>query len=109
MRTYGKINGKWVEVTLDDNGCADSIYLTTLIQCLKLSPNESPFYAKMGIPAQASVIQQVMPTYYVGLIQDYFSQYFASLIVTLVTADPPTYNINIMTNSGSQIIHEVAV
>jgi hypothetical protein len=44
MRTYGRdANGKWVLVVPDENGFNDSIYLTTLIQNLKLAPQESPF------------------------------------------------------------------
>lgn len=44
MRTYGRDkDGKWVTVTTDENGFNDSVYLTTLVQNLKLSPQESPF------------------------------------------------------------------
>lgn len=52
MRTYGRDkDGKWVTVTTDENGFNDSVYLTTLVQNLKLSPQESPFFANHGIPA----------------------------------------------------------
>ena len=58
MRTYGRdADGKWVLVVPDENGFNDSIYLTTLIQNLKLAPQESPFFANNGIPSQSSVIQ----------------------------------------------------
>ena len=44
MRTYGRNSeGKWVLVETDENGFNDSVYLTTLIQNLKLAPQESPF------------------------------------------------------------------
>ena len=110
MRTYGRdANGKWVLVVPDENGFNDSIYLTTLIQNLKLAPQESPFFANNGIPAQSSVIQQVLPTYYVDRLQRQFSQYFSSLQIAMVRDDPPVYNISAITNAGSKIITTVNV
>lgn len=110
MRTYGRnAEGKWVEVDTDSNGYDDAVWLTTLVQCLKLSPEESPFYAQYGIPAVASVVQQIIPTYYVNQLQSFFSKYFASLQIALTQVDPPVYNISAITNSGSKIITEVAV
>ena len=110
MRTYGRnAEGKWVQVVPDENGFNDSIYLTTLIQNLKLAPQESPFYANNGIPAAGSVIQQILPTYYVNRIQKQFSQYFSSLQISLTESDPPAYTITAITNSGSKIITQVYV
>lgn len=109
MRTYGRINGVWEEVDPDANGFNDPIYLTTLVQCLKLSPGESPFYSNYGIPAQTSVIQQVLPTFYVNQLQQQFAPKFASLIISIVEQLPPTYKIDALTNSGSSIVAEVAV
>lgn len=110
MRTYGRdADGKWVLVVPDENGFNDSIYLTTLIQNLKLAPQESPFFANNGIPSQSSVIQQVLPTYYVDKLQRKFSQYFSSLQIALVSDDPPVYNISAITNAGSKIITTVNV
>nr|WP_276059096.1 hypothetical protein [Escherichia coli] len=96
-------------VETDENGFNDSVYLTTLIQNLKLAPQESPFYANNGIPATGSVIQQILPTYYVNRIQKQFSQYFSSLQIALISDDPPVYNISAITNAGSKIITQVAV
>ena len=44
MRTYGQDeSGKWVTIATDANGFNDAVYLTTLVQNLKLAPQESPF------------------------------------------------------------------
>lgn len=109
MRTYGRDkNGRWIEVDTDPNGYDDAVWLTTLVQCLKLSPEESPFYAQYGIPAVASVVQQVIPTYYVNRLQSFFSSHFTSLQITLTEIDPPVYTISAITNAGSKIISQVA-
>ncbi|WP_353613967.1 hypothetical protein [Mangrovibacter phragmitis] len=108
MRTYGRDkNGKWVEITTDDNGYNDMVLISNLIQNLRLAPGESPFYANNGIPAQSSVIQQILPTYYVNRLQQQFSQYFSSLQIAMVSDDPPVYNVSVITNSGAKIITEV--
>ncbi|EJU5898011.1 hypothetical protein N4Z53_004493 [Salmonella enterica] len=110
MRTYGRDqDGKWVTVTTDENGFNDSVYLTTLVQNLKLSPQESPFFANHGIPANGSVIQQILPTFYVNRLQQQFSKYFSSLQIALADVDPPVYNISAITNSGSKIVAQVYV
>lgn len=114
MRTYGRIkdeNGEetiWVEVTQQDNGNFESGYVTTLIQVLKLSLGESPFYANYGIPAQRSVMQQVFPDYYVQVTQQQFAQFFASLIISKVQSDTPTYNVDVLTTYGTKITNQVA-
>lgn len=111
MRTYGRDpdTGVWGIVETDSAGFNDAVYLTTLVQCLKLSPEESPFYSQYGIPATASVIQQIIPTYYVNQLQSFFQQYFSSLQIALTQTDPPVYNIAVITNSGSKILTEVRV
>lgn len=110
MRTYGRdANGKWVTVETDSNGFNDAVYLTTLIQNLKLEPQESPFFAENGIPANGSVVQQILPTFYVNRTQQQFSQYFSSLQIALSESDPPVYTISAITNSGSKIITQVYV
>ena len=99
MRTWGRIpnpyppsgvedtneiaypNAVWVEVATTPDGDNDYVYITALIQTLKLNMNESPFYAQFGIPAADCVMQQVQPDYYVSFIQAYYSQFFASLII----------------------------
>ncbi|OYV52004.1 MAG: hypothetical protein B7X10_00355 [Burkholderiales bacterium 21-58-4] len=94
----------------DANGYNDAVYVTALIQCLKLNLNESPFWANWGIPAQQSVVQQVFPDFYVALIQQRYAQYFASLTVTKVTsAINPTYNIRVVTNQGAIIEASIPV
>lgn len=110
MRTYGRDeSGNWVTVTTDDNGYNDAVFLTTLVQNLKLAPQESPFFANHGIPAYGSVIQQILPTFYVNRLQQQFSPYFSSLQIALMDADPPVYNISAITNSGSKIVTQVYV
>ena len=105
MRTYGRLydelgNPTWVEVTTDNNGFNDYVWLTTLIQVLFLGRGESPFYSDYGIPAQQSVIQQVFPDYYVALTQQQFSGYFASLTVAKLAGSDPHYRINATTQQG---------
>ena len=105
MRTYGRVydlygRPTWVQVSTDVNGRNDLVWITTLIQCLKLSPGESPFYANYGIPAQRSVITQIFPDYYVTLTQRQFSQYFASLLVKKLNSFDPVYEIDAVTHVG---------
>ena len=113
MRTYGRIPNPayvpggaarqflWVEVTTDASGNNDLVYLTTLCQVLKLSLGESPFYANYGLPARQSVVQQVWPDFYVSLVQQTFSPYFAMLSISKQTGTTtPTYNVNVITHSG---------
>lgn len=108
MRTYGRVNGVWTEVSTDADGHDDMVWATTLVQELKLNINESPFYADHGIPAKQSVIQQVLPDFYVSLIQRRFAQHFASLIVSRVQGTVvPTYSVQIVTNYGSPITAEI--
>lgn len=108
MRTYGKINGAWAVVESDAVNGDTYVYLTTLIQCLKLVLGESPFYANHGIPAQQSVQQQIPPDYYVALTQSQFAAYFASLIIAKLDAPTPTYRVDVTTNVGTRITGEVA-
>lgn len=97
----GRINRPfWVEVSTTPSGQNDYVYITALIQCLKLNINESPFWADWGIPAQQSVIQQVFPDFYVSLIQQRYAPFFARLQITKVQSPIPTYNIEVVTNQG---------
>jgi hypothetical protein len=107
MRTYGRTYDEygvptWVEVQTDSNGDNSYVYITTLIQCLKLVLGESPFYANYGIPAIQSVVQQILPDFYVNQTQSQFAPYFASLIVSKQTSDPPTYLVNLVTKQGTK-------
>ena len=99
----------WVEVDSDPINGDSYIWITTLIQNLKLSPNESPFFAANGIPAQQSVITQIYPDYYVAQLQQQFAQYFSSLQITKVQATSPTYKINAITLSGTVLNEVIAV
>jgi hypothetical protein len=115
MRTYGRVpiapGGKpvqWVEVTTDANGLNDNVWLTTLIQVLKLNLNESPFYANYGIPAKQAVIQQVFPDWYIWETQRQFAPHFASLIVAKEPGPIPTYTVNVTTNQGVKAQLQIA-
>lgn len=116
MRTYGRtvdvLSGKktWWVVTTDMNGFNDSVYLTALAQVCKLNLGESPFFGTWGIPAHQSVVTQIFPNYYMARIQQQFSGYFASLILTPIPdavdddgRPSPAYNISVITNYGSRI------
>jgi hypothetical protein len=113
MRTYGRktnLDGSktWIEVTTDANGYNDAVMITTLAQCLKLSINESPFYANYGINAQQSVMTQIFPDYYVQQTQQQFAPFFASLVISKVQgATSPTYNVNLVTQQGSRVAFPV--
>lgn len=108
MRTFGRVydaNGKptWVVVMTDANGFDDFVWITTLIQCLKLNLGESPFYANYGIPAHPSIVQQVFPDFYVAQTQQQFAPYFASLIVAKQSLPTPTYKVNVTTHQGVKV------
>lgn len=113
MRTYGRITQpdgslKWVVIETAPDGNNDVVWLTTLIQNLKLNLGESPFYANAGIPAHNSLVQQIAPDYYVSRVQAQFSGYFASLIVAKDdAARDPTYRINVTLNNGVKIIGKI--
>lgn len=109
MRVYGRTYDEygvptWQVVETQPNGSNDYVYVTALIQCIKLNLNESPFWADWGIPAQQSLVQQVAPDYYVALLQQRYAPYFARLTITKETgAANPTYNVSILTHSGTTI------
>jgi hypothetical protein len=116
MRTWGRVGqvngvgGTWTEVSTDPTtGDNSYVWLTTLVQVLKLGRNESPFYANWGIPAQQSVVQQVFPDLFVALTQQQFAPYFASLIVAKVPAQDvrgvpyPNYRVNVTLLNGAAI------
>ena len=114
MRTYGRVRNPdgskaWAEVSTDENGYNDMVYVVTLIQCLLLNLNESPFYANFGLPAKQSVIQQIAPDFYVAQTQSQFSQYFAALIVARVATLPPTYQVNVTTQQGFKLNASVPI
>jgi hypothetical protein len=109
-RTYNEDGSyQWVQVTTDADGYDDNVRLTQLVQALKLNINESPFYANLGIPQYQTIVTQVLPTFYVNQIQQYFAPYFASLTITQVPAAyPPQYNVNVVCNNGAVINTTIA-
>ena len=100
---------EWVEVSTDENGYNDAVWLTTLTQVLKLGLNESPVFGNYGIPAQQSVVTQVVPDYYVTLTQQLFSPYFIALQLSKIPAEEPTYDINATANPGAILMSPVPV
>lgn len=119
MRTYGRIVPnilfplvkKWIVITTDPNGFNDAVWLTTLIQTLKLNQGESPFYANYGIPAVPAVIQQIHPDYASFRTQSQYAKYFASLIIAAEPSggnpNTPTYRVNVLTHLGATRIVKV--
>ena len=114
MRTYGRLkddagNYQWVKIETQPNGDNSEVWLTTLVQTLKLSRQESPFWANYGIPAQQSVMTQVYPDFFVAETQSQFSQHFVSLSVTKLPEPTPTYRIVATTPRGSLINRNIAI
>ena len=109
IRTYGRVTDPksgarwWVTVECDINDNPDSVYLTALIQTLKLNWGESPFFGDWGIPAHQSVVQQVFPDYYVLLTQKRYAPFFMSLAIIKQPLDTPTYNVSVQFKSGAVI------
>jgi len=100
---------QWVEVSTDANGNNDAVWLTTLAQVLQMGLNESPIFGNYGIPAQQSVVTQVLPDYYVTLTQQLFSVYFLSLLVTKLVADEPSYAVKATANPGAILMSPVPI
>ncbi|ECH9490900.1 hypothetical protein ZS48_002085 [Salmonella enterica subsp. enterica] len=69
----------------------------------------APYTILIGQTANGSVIQQILPTFYVNRLQQQFSKYFSSLQIALADVEPPVYNISAITNSGSKIVAQVYV
>lgn len=123
MRVYGRVpvdprnpHGplKWIVITTTPQGYNDDVYICALAQCLKLNTNESVFWGNYGIPAHQSIMMQVMPDYYIIQAQQFFSQFFASLLVAKMNVQPqpelndlravnvpaPVYRFSIITTFG---------
>jgi hypothetical protein len=112
QRAWGRVYAEdgtytWTIVTPDANGNLDAIYITALIQTLRLNLNESPFWASIGIPAHPSVISQLYPNYYVNRIQQFYAPFFANLTIVFQGAPfdaeerpVPTWDVNVLTKSG---------
>ncbi|WP_337049950.1 hypothetical protein [Serratia fonticola] len=115
MRTWGRVTDEkgqkhWIAVEADEYGDFTYGWITTLIQTLKLGLGESPFYAQYGIPAQPSIVQQIHPDYYVNMVQQQFSGYFASLSISKRQGkDGPVYDISLTTRAGVFYQKDIAV
>lgn len=92
----GVPSGTWAGVQTAPNGDNSYVMLIALLQVLKLNLNESPFYANSGVPAQQAVQQQAPPDYYVNQVQQQYSQYFTSLVITKTADNPPTYAVAVV-------------
>lgn len=119
MRVWGRVYDTlnpdiwtWQAVETDENGSDDLVMVTALVQVLKLSLGESPFYGDYGIPGHQSVITQIYPDYYVALTQQRYSMNFASLIITrrpssvktLKEEVIPTYDVRVVTHQGVRLV-----
>lgn len=121
MRVYGRTTDEmgvkhWVEVQTDANGLNDYVYVTAMIQEIKLNLGESPFWGNRGIPAHLSVVQQVAPDYYVMLIQQRYAPFFLALSIARVPDTQvsrgqysPTYRVQATTHYGVQLEQDVPV
>jgi hypothetical protein len=105
----GGLDYEWVEVLTDANGNDDAVWLTTLAQVLQLNLNESPMFGNYGVPAQQSIVTQVLPDYYVTQTQQYFASYFLALIVTRNSKTDPSYAINATANPGAILMSPVPI
>ena len=106
MRTYARQRNAdgtktWVVIQTAPSGDNSMIYIVTLCQVLLLFLNESPFYANYGISARQSVQQQIAPDFDITRTQQQFAPYFASLIITKQSSNPPTYGIKVITLQGA--------
>jgi hypothetical protein len=121
MRTYGRVTNElgerfWQMVETDANGFNDMVYVTGLIQELKLNLGESPFWGDRGIPAKPSVVSQVAPDYYTMLMQQRYAPYFMNILIYKIPDQfdsqrrpVPTYRINITTHYGVTRSEDVPV
>jgi hypothetical protein len=122
MRTWGRTRDiltgakTWVEVSTDANGYNDMVYLTALVQTLKLNLGESPFFADWGLPATASVRTQIAPDFNAVLTQKRYAAFFLSLMlirqpdgVDDTNRPVPQYAITVITNTGAVLSGVVPV
>ena len=107
METLGRnvTTGEWKYVT-SDNG-AELVWFTTLCQVLKAEMREQPFYniEGFGIPTQDSIINHLMPDYYLMKIKEKFSEYFISPpTITRVSSYPEmAYNVSVILSTGQTL------
>lgn len=91
------------------------VWLTTLIQVIRLNLGESPFYSNYGIPAHSSVVSQLAPDYYMNFIQQKFAGYFMFLSIVSQQGvldergiPSPAYNVTCITQYGAYLSETVA-
>lgn len=108
MRAWGRVYNEdgsytWQASETDPvTGDNTWVYITNLIQVLKLVLGESPFFSDWGIPAINSVLQQIAPDLYVQITQQRFAPFFAALSISrITTATQPTYRIVATSFSGA--------
>ena len=103
MKTLGRnvVTGEWEYVTSDNGN--EPVWFTTLCQVLKCEMREQPFNNRegFGIPTQDSIINRLMPDYYLSRIQQQFSEYFPyPPQITRVEGYPvPTYKVSVTLTS----------
>ncbi len=103
FNTWGLSQGETVIVDVG------YIWLATLVQTLRLTTGESPFYGNYGIPGQESVMTQVAPDVALNQTQAQYAPYFASLtIIRQQNATQPTYNVYATFKNGVKIQTVVA-
>jgi hypothetical protein len=110
VRLYGRVGKTWFQVQTDAQGNNDLVYVTAVLQCVKLNKGESPFYSWAGIPAEDAVIQQVFPDYDVSVIQQVYAPNFASLIISRRPGGiTPVYDVNVITHQGVKLNPSVKI
>jgi len=107
VKTLGRnvITGGWGYVTSDNGN--ELVWFTTLCQVVKAEMREQPFNNRegYGIPTQDSIINRLMPDYYLVKIQQQFSEKFTyPPQITRVSGYPePTYKVAVTLSSGQTL------
>ncbi len=115
LRVWGRITNSdgsksWVEVSTDSSGNNEAVYVTWLAQVIKLNLAESPFWANWGIPQYQTIMTQIAPDFYVQQTQSFFSGKFSALSITRVPGlFNPTYNVNVVLQTGMPMTVQVPV
>ena len=110
MKTLGRnvVTGAW-EYVNSDNG-NELVWFTTLCQVLKAEMREQPFNNRegFGTPTQDSIINRLMPDYFLANIQKQFGEYFPyPPQITRVSGYPvPTYKVSV-TLSDNKTLEEM--
>jgi len=103
------VGGTWTAVETAPSGDNSAVYVTALCQTLKLSTNESPFWASSGIDGPQSVMTQIAPDLAATGVQTFYAPFFASLIINRVLGvNPPTYAVRAVAFSGAVFTPTVA-